>query len=104
MVKEFEEAAYSLKVNEYTKEPVKTTYGYHIILKTGEKKKPKYKDIKTKIIETLANNRLEDDKTINVTALDDIRQKYGLKISDSKLKSEYKKYIQTQLDEINKNN
>ena len=104
MVKEFEEAAYSLKVNEYTKEPVKTTYGYHIILKTGEKKKPKYKDIKTKIIETLANNRLEDDKTINVTALDDIRQKYGLKISDSKLKSEYKKYIQTQLDEINKSN
>ena len=41
MVKEFEDAAYNLKVNEYTKEPVKTTYGYHIILKTGEKDKAK---------------------------------------------------------------
>ena len=28
MVKEFETAAYKLKVNEYTKKPVKTTYGY----------------------------------------------------------------------------
>ena len=37
MVEEFEEAAYNLKVNEYTKEPIKTSYGYHIILKTDEK-------------------------------------------------------------------
>ena len=46
MVKEFEEAAYGLRVNEYTKEPVKTSYGYHIILKTGEKDKGKFKDTK----------------------------------------------------------
>ena len=46
MVSEFEDAAYKLKVNEYTKEPVKTTYGYHIILKTGEKEKPKLKKVK----------------------------------------------------------
>ena len=31
MVKEFEDASFSLKQGEYTVEPVKTTYGYHII-------------------------------------------------------------------------
>ena len=37
MVDEFEEAAIKLKVGEYSKEPVKTTFGYHIILKVDEK-------------------------------------------------------------------
>ncbi len=33
MVPEFEEAAFSLKENTYTKTPVKSTYGYHIIMR-----------------------------------------------------------------------
>lgn len=97
MVQEFEDAAYALKVNEYTKEPVKTTYGYHIILKTGEKDKPKYKEVKENIIKTITNERLEEDATLSITALEDIRSNYGLKIKDSKLKSEYKKYIKEQI-------
>ena len=102
MVKEFEEAAYALKVNEYTKEPVKTSYGYHIILKTGEKEKPKYKDIKDKIIETLTEQKLTDDSTLNITVLDEIRNEKGLKINDSRLKKEYKKYIKNQIEAAEK--
>ena len=104
MVKEFEDAAYALKVNEYTKEPVKTTYGYHIILKTGEKNKPKYKDVKKNIIKTLSDEKLEKDPTLKVTALDETRKKYNLKIKDSKLKSEYKKYIKRQKEQAKENN
>ena len=37
MVDEFSDAVKELKVDEYTKEPVKSSFGYHIILKTGEK-------------------------------------------------------------------
>lgn len=93
MVKEFETAAYNLKVKEYTKEPVKTSYGYHIILKTGEKDKAKLKEVKKDIIEKLVEKKKEEDKTITVTALDEIRKNYKLKIKDSKLKKIYKEYI-----------
>ena len=93
MVKEFETAAYNLKVKEYTKEPVKTSYGYHIILKTGEKDKAKLKDVKKEIIEKLVEKKKEEDKTITVTALNEIRKNYKLKIKDSKLKKIYKEYI-----------
>lgn len=96
MVSEFETAAYSLKVNEYTKEPVKTSYGYHIILKTGEKDKEALKNVKEEIINTLVTKKKED-KTINVTALDAIRKNYKLKFKDSKLKKIYNEYIDEQL-------
>ena len=35
MVKPFEQAAFSLKVGEITEEPVKTGFGYHVILRTA---------------------------------------------------------------------
>ncbi len=35
MVKPFETAAFSLQVNEMTKEPIKTRFGYHLILRTA---------------------------------------------------------------------
>lgn len=100
MVKEFEEAAYNLKVNEYTKEPVKTTYGYHIILRTGEKDKAKLKDVKDEIIEKIVTKKKEEDKTINVTALDEIRKNYKLKFKDSKLKKFYNEYIDESIKQI----
>jgi len=36
MVKEFEDAAYVLEIGEYTKEPVQTQFGYHVILLTDK--------------------------------------------------------------------
>jgi len=93
MVKEFETAAYDLNVNEYTKEPVKTSYGYHIILKTKEYDKDKLENVKKDIIETLANELLENDKTISITALKELRKDKGMKIEDSELKSAYNKYM-----------
>lgn len=98
MVEEFENAAYDLKVNEYTKEPVKTTYGYHIILKTGEKDKPKLNSVKDNIIETIKQERLEEDPALEVTALDELRKSYNLKFKDSKLKRMYKKYIEASIE------
>lgn len=89
----FEKAAYALKVNEYTKEPVKSSYGYHIIKKTKEYDKKELKDVKDSIIETLANELTTNDKTISITAIGELRKEKGMNIEDSELKSSYNKYM-----------
>lgn len=93
MVAEFEEAVFSLKVDEYTKEPVKTSYGYHIIKKTKEHEKKKLEDVKKDIIETLANESMEKDQTISITALKELRKSKGMNIEDSELQSSYNTYM-----------
>ena len=103
MVKEFEEAAYNLKINEYTKTPVKTTYGYHIILKTDEKEKESLEKLADEIRETLADKKTEDDKTIKVTALDEIRKNYKLSFKDSSLKRKYNEYIEKEKENSKSN-
>lgn len=97
MVEEFEKAAYQLKLNEYTKEPVKTKFGYHIILKTGEKEKASLEDSKETIITKLSEDKIENDKALSINALVELRKSYGMKIEDSELKSQYEKYISNQL-------
>ena len=101
MVKEFEDAAYGLGVNEYTKEPVKTSYGYHIILKTGEKEKASLEDAKAEIIEKLVSDNKTNDSAIEAKTLDKIRKNYGLKFKDSKLKSIYSEYLKEQTESTN---
>jgi len=97
MVSEFEEAAYKLKINKYTTEPVKTQFGYHIILKTGEKDKAALDDVKEDIIKTLADELLETDNTIQINALVELRKDYGMKIEDDELAKQYSTYISNQL-------
>lgn len=93
MESSFETAAYDLKVDEYTKEPVKTSYGYHIIKKTKEYEKDTLENVKESIIETLADELIETNSTISITALSELRKDKGMNIEDSKLKSSYNKYI-----------
>lgn len=94
MVEAFETAAYDLDVNEYTTEPVETEYGYHIIMKTGQKDKPSYKKSKDTIKEKLVEQKKEEDSTISVKAMIALREKYNLKIKDKTIKSDYNSYIE----------
>lgn len=89
MVKEFEEAAYKLKLNEYTTSPVETTYGYHIILKTGEKEKVSYEKAKDTIIKNITKEKQEQDTDLNNKAILALRKKYKMVIKDKKIKKEY---------------
>lgn len=96
MVTEFDTAAYKLKNGEYTKEPIKTTYGYHIILKVDEKEKPKLEKVKSTILDSLTKEKLQNDPTLYYTALNGIREDAGLKFEDSKLKKLYNDYLNKQ--------
>jgi len=96
MVTEFEDAAVALKVNEYTKTPVKTKYGYHIILKTDQKDKEKLSDIKSDIRTTLIDSLIANTANITTYAMEWIREKNDLKIYDSELKIKYDHYMNEQ--------
>ncbi|MEG2457370.1 MAG: peptidylprolyl isomerase [Bacilli bacterium] len=93
MDKSFVEGAIKLKVNEYSKEPVKSQYGYHIILKTKQNEKPTLEKAKKEIIETISNELVENDKSMYIKALEKLREKYNMKINDSELKSSYDTYM-----------
>lgn len=97
MVAEFEEAAYALEVNAYTTKPVKTTYGYHIIMKTGEKKKPSFEKSKDTVIEKIIEEKKTEDETISAKAMIELRKKYNIKIKDKKIKNDYNTYIKDAL-------
>lgn len=89
MDENFSNATKELKENEYSKTPVKSQYGYHIILKTGQKQKPTLKSSKKKIIETLATNKVDSDSSLHYQALVEIREKAKIKFNDDKLKKAY---------------
>ena len=93
MVEEFSNALKELKVKEYTKEPVKTEFGYHIILKTDEEAKPKLKKVRSDIKEKLAKQKLDDDKSLYYESLKGIREKNKIKFNDDVLKTAYDNYM-----------
>ena len=102
MVEEFSKAAYELKAGEMSKTPVKTSYGYHVILVTKVGEKKSLEDAKENIITTLADKKVSEDSTVSVTAMDKLREKYGMKIIDSEISEKYKRYVNNQLNNKNK--
>ena len=93
MVAEFSNAVKDLKVDEYTKEPVKSQYGYHIILKTGEKEKEPLKDLEDEIKEKLKDRKLNEDVTLYYQTLVDVRKENNIKWNDDVLKKAYEEYV-----------
>ncbi len=89
-VKEFWEASVALEVGKYSKTPVESQYGYHIILKEKEEERPSLEDSKDKIKDTLAENKINSDSTNLVQkALYETRKKYDLKIEDKDINQLY---------------
>ena len=86
---EFEDAAMALKVGEYTKKAVKSSYGYHIIYKDAEKEKPTYEEAKENVIDTLVEEKIKEDTKAEYKALIELREKYGLTFNDDEIKSQY---------------
>lgn len=83
----------SLSNNSYSKTPVKTSYGYHVVYRIDQKEKPALEDVKDEIIESLANSKSAEDATLYYVALDKMRTEAGLKFSDTVLEDKYNSYM-----------
>ena len=93
VVEEFWNASEKLKDGEFTTEPVKTTYGYHIILKVSSTPVEKFKEIKDKVKTAYAESLLAEDSTLMIKTWDEIRKQYKLSIKDGFMKKTYKQTI-----------
>lgn len=89
MVPEFEAAAFALGQDEHTKEPVKTQFGYHIILKTGGGEKGTLEEMRPEIVKSLGESQLQADESIGFRALVQMREENGFKIDNSVLTKQY---------------
>lgn len=87
------EAMQKLENNSYSKEPVKTSYGYHVIYRIDQKEKPTLEDVKEEIIDSLVSEKKSEDKNISYVALDKMREESGLKFSDTVLEKKYNTYM-----------
>lgn len=99
------QAIASLKKGEYTKEPVKTTYGYEIILKVSEKDKKEKSEIEKDIRNTIAEEKINKDNSSSAyyKRLRDFRESSGLKFSDSSIEKLYNKYMDSLINTDNNN-
>ena len=97
----FLNASIDLKKGKYTEEPVQSSFGYHIILKLDQKKKPKLDKVKNDIRETLAEEKLNEDAALRYNALIEIREEAGIKFNDDSLKKDYDELMQQLIDSVN---
>ena len=86
---DFWKAAKELEVGKYSKEPVKSKYGYHVILKEKVIAKDSLEDMKDTIKNKIAENKLDDDKDLLNSTWFKIRKEYKIDITDSDLKYLY---------------
>lgn len=82
-----------LEDNSYSKTPVKTSYGYHVVYRIDQKEKPVLDDIKDEVIESIASKKSSEDTNLSYVALDKMREDAGLKFSDTVLEKKYETYM-----------
>lgn len=78
--------------NSYSEEPVKTSYGYHIIHRLDQKKKPTLKKSRDKIISNLVTDKKSADSNLLYKSLISLRKEKNIDFSDTVMKTKYESY------------
>lgn len=91
---EYVEASKALENGTYSKEPVKTDFGYHVIYRVDQKDKPSLEEATNSIVKILGKKLESKDPYIKEKALIKMREDSKLKFKDSKYKEEYKEYCE----------
>ncbi len=92
-VDSFFKATIALENESYTKEPVESTYGYHIIYRVSATDKPSLEDAKETCLEKIAANKLNNDANLAMDTWIKIREDYELSIADTTINENYKKSL-----------
>lgn len=87
------DALKKLENGKYTTEPVKTTYGYHVIHRIDQKEKAALEDIKDEVIEKISDEKKSADQNLYYKSLIHMREENGLKFSDTVFEDKYNAYI-----------
>jgi len=82
----------NLENEKYTTEPVKTSYGYHVIYRINQKEKPSLEDVKDAIIDEIAEDKKEADQNLSTKALISLREKNEFTFYDTVMENKYKDY------------
>ncbi|QWU45052.1 MULTISPECIES: peptidylprolyl isomerase PrsA [Bacillus] len=89
-VKEFEEAAYKLDAGQVS-EPIKTSYGYHIIKVTDKKELKPFDEVKDTIRKDLEQQRLQDATgKWKQQVVNDLLKEADIKVTDNEFKDTFK--------------
>lgn len=84
-----------LENNKYTSEPVKTSYGYHIIYRIDQKEKSSLEDIKDIIINEISTEKQSEDSNLYYKALKNLREEKELNFFDTVMEEKYKEYLKS---------
>jgi len=90
--KSFLDALKDMKDNSFSKDPVKTSYGYHVIYRLDQKEAPTLKDTKKTIVENLIEDKKSEDEKIQYKALISLREEKELEFKDTEMKEKYDEY------------
>jgi len=90
----FMTALTKMEDNSYSEEPVKTSYGYHVIYRLDQKEAPKLKEVKEEIIENLVTNKKSEDSNLLYKALISLREEKNIDFSDTVMKAKYEEYCE----------
>ena len=101
MVGEFENAAFDLAIDEVTKTPVKSQFGYHIIKRTGGEEKKSFEEMKEEVEKTLATQKLDTDQSLIYKALVQLRTDNKLEIKNEVIATQYSIFLE-QMDSASK--
>ncbi len=88
----FKTALKEMDNKSYSKEPVKTSYGYHVIYRIDQKKVESLKKTKKKIISKLVEEKKEADSNLQYKALINLRNEKNIKFYDTDMESKYNDY------------
>lgn len=94
LAEEYVDASKELDKDTYTKTPVKTDFGYHIIYCINKADKPSLEEAENDIVEILSEDLETEDSYIRYKALIKLREDYNVKFTDEKFEEEYEEYCE----------